>query len=182
MSTRKDVRSGLIYELLGEMMAPIEEKFQSGIMERGHMVEEVVKDTYYQWIESVWFCRRTDIPYIGISPDVVVIKKNRFVRALEVKGPAPKQMMKCWLSPSIPEEYFWQVVHYFVVFDDLETLDFVACSPDMYDEYFRKRTITVTREELQESIDLAKEALEEFHEEFLAIAETCINLKPKYLE
>lgn len=48
MSNRKDVRSGLIYELLGEMMAPIEEKFQSGIMERGHMIEEVVKDTYYQ--------------------------------------------------------------------------------------------------------------------------------------
>lgn len=91
-------------------------------------------------------------------------------------------MMKVWISPSISDEYFWQVVHYFVVFDDLECLDFVACNPDMYDEYFRKRTITVTRQDLQESIDLAKEALEKFHNEFLAIAERCINLKPKYLE
>ena len=47
MSTRKDTREGLIYELIAEQIAPLKlNPYQSPCMERGHIVEEIVREDY----------------------------------------------------------------------------------------------------------------------------------------
>lgn len=85
--------------------------------------------------------------------------------------------MKYFLSEEIPSEYFWQVVHYFIVLDDLEELDFIISNPDMYDSFFRMKKITVTRDELSERIEEAKERLSEFYGEWQETAKKIISLK-----
>lgn len=85
--------------------------------------------------------------------------------------------MKYFLSDEIPSEYFWQVVHYFIVLDDLEELDFIISNPDMYDSFFRMKKITVTREQLAERIEEAKSRLAEFYVEWNETAQKIISLK-----
>ena len=46
MSTRKDTREGLIYELIAEQLAPPKPSYQNDCMERGHIVEEIVREDY----------------------------------------------------------------------------------------------------------------------------------------
>lgn len=46
MSTKSGTRENLIEELIAEKIAPLQETYTSGIMERGHLVETVVKELY----------------------------------------------------------------------------------------------------------------------------------------
>lgn len=132
-------------------------------MDRGKEMEEIVKKIYGEKIENVGFVSRTDIDWIGISPDGLIPDENgKITRAVEIKSPSPKIFVKYLLDDEIPEEYFWQVVHYFIVFDDLESLDFIIYNPDFYAENLRIKTIIVTREELAEKIEYAKMELAEF--------------------
>lgn len=62
----------------------------------------------------------------------------------------------------IPDEYFWQVVHYFITIDTLEELDFVIHNPDPFDKRLRTLVITVTREQLETQIMMAKASIAEF--------------------
>ena len=164
MLSRKSTKEELIYELLAEKLAPLPETYQSGWMERGHRVEEVVKKLLEkEKVESVGFISRTDIDWIGISPDGIIRDENgKITRAVEIKSPSPKIFVKYLLDDKIPEEYFWQVVHYFIVFDELEELDFIVYNPDFYAEELRIKTIKVTRAELAEKIEYAKMELAEF--------------------
>lgn len=179
--SRKSTKEELIYELLAEKLAPLPEAYQSWWMERGHRVEEVVKKLLEkEKVESVGFIARTDIDWIGISPDGIIRDASgKIVKAIEVKAPSPKIFVKYFLSDKIPEEYFWQVVHYFIVLDDLKSLDFIAYNPDFYSSDARMKIIHITREELQEKIDLAKTCLAEFYAEYNKFAEKFIKKATK---
>lgn len=171
MSTRKGVKEELALELLAENLAPLPEVYQSGWMERGHRMEEIVKKIYGETIEDVGFIARTDIDWIGISPDWIIRDEDgKITRAVEVKSPSPKIFVKYFLSDSIPDEYFWQVVHYFVVLDELEELDFIIYNPDFFSEEIRVKTIKITREELAEKIEFAKCQLAEFFAKYQEMA------------
>lgn len=87
-------------------------------------------------------------------------------------------MMKYWMMDSIPDEYFWQVIHYFIVIDELESLDFIISNPDMHDAFFRNKVITVTRIELEKDIERAKVDLADFYTEWVAMMQKFISLKP----
>ena len=87
--------------------------------------------------------------------------------------------MKYWIENKIPDEYFWQVIHYFIVIEDLESLDFIIANPDMHDSFFRNKTITVTRSELEAQIENAKTALNDFYSEWVEMMNKFISLKPK---
>lgn len=89
--------------------------------------------------------------------------------------------MKYWLEDGIPDEYFYQVVHYFIVIDELEELDFIICNPDVYDSFFRTKIIKVTRSELERDIENAKLALSDFYTEWIEMMQKFISLKPKEL-
>lgn len=62
-------------------------------------------------------------------------------------------------------------MHYFIVFDELETLDFVVYNPDFYAEELRIQTRKITRAELAEKIEYAKMELAEFRAMWQATAQ-----------
>lgn len=71
------------------------------------------------------------------------------------------------MEREIPTEYFWQVVHYFVIIDELEELDFIVYNPEVYDPKLRMVTITVTRAELEEDITKAQDEIRKFRVEWV---------------
>lgn len=177
MGSKKTQRE-LIYELTAEKMAPLVETYQSGAMERWHLVETVVKELYTEPVMNAGFVIKNE--WIWISPDWLIQSEDGIIRkALEVKWPQPKNTIKYWVEDSIPDEYFWQTVHYFICIDTLEELDFTVCNPDVYDSFFRMKTKTVTRDELSEYIEMAKVALANFYPEWIEVMNKLISLKPK---
>lgn len=82
--------------------------------------------------------------------------------ALEIKSPQVKSYVRYVLAGGIPEEYYWQVIQYFIVIDSLQYLDFVIFNAQIKDKAFRVRRIRVTREELAEDIEKAKTQLLKF--------------------
>jgi len=162
MSSRESTRNLLMEELIAEKVCPLQDVYQSDAMERWHLIESVVKELYTkEKVDIVWFVRKND--YVGLSPDGIIYRGDDIVKGLEVKGPLPKNLIKYWMTPTkIPEEYFWQVVHYFIVIDTLEELDFVIHNPDPFDKRLRTLVITVTRKELETQIMMAKASIAEF--------------------
>ena len=170
--TSRKKRMNLIYELIAEKLAPLPEVYTSFWMDRGKEMEEIVKKIYGEKIENVGFVSRTDVDWFWISPDGIIRDENgRITRAVEIKSPAPKTAIKYILDDKIPDEYFWQVVHYFIVFDDLEELDFIVYNPDFYAEELRIQTRKITRESIADKIEYAKNELVEFRQMWLETAQ-----------
>lgn len=165
-------RMNLIYELIAEKLAPLPEVYTSFWMDRGKEMEEIVKKIYGEKIENVGFVSRTDVDWFWISPDGIIRDEDgKITRAVEIKSPAPKTAIKYILDDKIPEEYFWQVVHYFIVFDDLMELDFIVYNPDFYAEELRIQTRKITRESIADKIEYAKNELVEFRQMWLETAQ-----------
>jgi hypothetical protein len=68
------------------------------------------------------------------------------------------------IENKIPDDYKWQIVNYFLINEDLETLDLCLYNPDMYLEKLRIHIIKVKREDLQDEIDKIMKALDPFVE------------------
>lgn len=144
-------------------------------MERGHLVEEIVWELYPTPYEQVGFIKKND--WIGISPDGVILENWKIKKAIEIKSPEIKNSIRYWMDDTIPDEYHWQIVHYFVVIDTLESVDFLVCNPDIEDDFFRLKVKTITREELSEDIEKAKEELVSFRELWMETMQKFISLK-----
>lgn len=144
-------------------------------MERGHQVEEIVWELYPEPYEQVGFIKKND--WIGISPDWVIFENWEIKKAIEIKSPEIKNSIKYWMDDTIPDEYYWQIVHYFIVIDTLESVDFLVCNPDIEDDFFRLKVKTITREELAEDIEKAKEELVSFRDLWMEIMQKFISLK-----
>jgi len=63
---------------------------------------------------------------------------------------------------SYEKQYYWQVVHYFLVIDTLEKVTFSLYNPDIWDKDKQLHIITVTRQDLQQEIDKAEKKLADF--------------------
>ena len=112
-----------------------------------------------------------------MSPDGIILNGEEIVKAIEIKAPEIKNSIKYWMENKIPDEYYWQIIHYFIVIDTLESIDFLVCNPDIEDDFFRLKVKTITREELKEDIEKAKEELVSFRELWLEIMNKFISLK-----
>ena len=170
MSSKKSTREELMYSLIYEKIAPLQDTYQSWAMERGHIVESVVKELFdHKNINTVGFLRRTDNDCIGISPDGIIFENGIITKAVEIKAPLGKNFVKYWIQDTIPDEYFYQVVMYFVVIDTLESLDFIIHNPEPYDERVRTKIKTVTRKELEADIFRAQAMICEFQVEWTKV-------------
>ena len=170
----KEARKTLMIELIAELIAPPEESYKSQAMEMGNIGEEIIKEDYPDYVSVGLILGDED--WIGISPDAVMKDINKYLlsnppipvvtidKALEIKSPEPKSFIRYALDGGIPKQYYWQVVHYFVVIPTLQELDFVIYCPQIG----IKRVVHVTRAELQEDVDKAKESLQEFRKEWLS--------------
>lgn len=124
-------RQTAIYDILGERLkVGVAEEYESPI-DRGNRLEPEAVAAYEMetGLETtvVGFAQREDQEHIGNSPDRYVGE----VGALEVKCPEHKNHMKYVIEDKIPDDYYWQVVQYFVVKDTLEWLDFMSYNPDI---------------------------------------------------
>lgn len=100
-------------------------------MARGHILEPKALEAFEQKTGKqldktsvVWISDYDDNAYI--SPDGTITSDDGKIReAVEVKCLASPKVVKAFLTGKYPEEYFPQVLKYFMVNDDLEKLYFV---------------------------------------------------------
>ncbi len=162
MGTPK-ARSEATYEFIAELLTvgiPDDEN----PMERGKRLEpEALAAFTYQTglaVETVGFCEHDDDPSIANSPDALVVGKNA---AVEVKCLNGAKHVKMWFTESVPDDYKWQVVQYFVVNDQLETLYFVGYHPEI--ESHPLVILTISRSSVFAEIEEARAAQVRFLDE-----------------
>ena len=66
----------------------------------------------------------------------------------------------------MPDEYKWQVVHYFIVIDTLQDVRFTIFNETIKDANCRMKSWTITRDSMQTYIDQAKSELSKFKVEW----------------
>jgi hypothetical protein len=166
VSAKKETRDGLILELIAEKLAPIKESYTSSAMERGHLIESLLKEDFPEYSE-VGMIKRDGCDWIGISPDAVKIDEDGKIRkALEVKGLEAKGHIEVAIKKEIPSEYVWQGVHYFIVIDELEELEFMFFNPEIFDPTLRLVRIKMTRESVAAKIEEAQAKIVSFRAEW----------------
>src|SRR3990167_3681731 len=153
--------SKLIYEMIAEKYEA-KENYQSSEMSEGVLKEPWAIDKYEeetgQKVTMVGFITKGED--LGLSPDGLIGKK----KGVEVKCPSLSKHIEYVVKDAIPAEYKWQVVHYFVVIDELEELDFVTYHPKF--SLKEIHIVNVKRTELEEEIKEAKEKIAMFLEKY----------------
>lgn len=137
------------YELIAERVAIPHDG--ENVMDRGIRLEEEAvarfSKAYGKKVNTdlvIW--SREDNSDIAISPDGSIGKTE----AVECKCLSSASHIEAFLTQQIPDEYWGQVIQYFVVNDKLKTLHFVFYDPRMPKDFF---WIDVKREDIQERID-----------------------------
>lgn len=153
--------SKLIYEMIAEKYED-KNSYQTSDMAEGVLKEPWAIDKYEeetgQKVTTVGFITLGD--NLGLSPDGLVGKK----KAVEVKCPSLAKHIEYVVNDKIPSEYKWQVVHYFVVIDELEELDFITYHPKF--PLKEMHIINVKRSDFSEDILDAKEKINNFLEKY----------------
>jgi len=124
-------------------------------------------------VERVGFCESDDIKEVAQSPDGYIADTND-TEAIEIKSMGGKNHVKLWLTNEVPDEYYWQVIQYFVVNDKLEKLYFVGFNPQI--PVHSLHIIEVKRENLESDIKKAKESQKVFLQEIESILLTLIKI------
>jgi len=110
-------------------------------------------------VERVGFAEDDDNPLIANSPDGLIGEDE----AIEAKCLGGKNHIKMWLTNEIPDEYFWQVVQYFVVNKKLQTLYFVGYNPDI--PIHSLHIIEIKKADIEEETKKAKKEQKKFLDE-----------------
>ena len=161
----------LMFELIAEKVAPLEENYTTPAMQRWNDLEPEAADRFEEitWLkcEEVGIIKKNN--YHILSPDRIIYNEEGIItKALEIKCLAAKKMLKYMTCETfhdvykIEKLYFYQVVNYFLVIDTLEELSFMIYHPWMYDENMQQFIIKVTREDLQKDIEKAEEKISAF--------------------
>lgn len=173
------VQKTVMYELIAEEFAPLEEQKNTLAMQRWNDLEPIAKAKYIdltkEKVEEVWFIKKND--FLGLSPDGIIDTQKKLLedvshipeygKAIEIKCPMHKNFAKYILEDKIPAEYKAQVLQYFLVIDDLQELDFIIYNPDFYIKEAQMKIITITREELEKDLEKAREKIEDFRENWI---------------
>lgn len=145
-------------------------------MDRGHRLEiEAIatfrKITGLSIVENscVWVSDTDE--NMMVSPDAYVKpgKNGKITHAVEIKCLASHKHIRAIIEGKYPDEYREQILQYFIVNDDLETLYFV-----MYDDRVPSHPIEIfqiLRSEVEEKLELYKEKQLEVLKEINEIVE-----------
>jgi putative phage-type endonuclease len=156
------------YELIAERIAqPADDE---NVMERGHRLEtEAIalfeEKTGKKFDTSLVIWEREDNANIAISPDAFADTE-----AVEIKCLSSASHIEAYLIQQVPDEYEYQVLQYFIVNENLETLYFVMYDPRM-PEKIQLHYFTITREQVAEQVKLYTE----YQKEKLAKIDDIIN-------
>lgn len=129
----KELKDSAIFaEILSAQFEPYQEEYQfkSDAMQHGNDLEPQAR-LFYELLNDVDVVQigwaEMDNGIAGISPDGLVVSNG----AVEFKCPTRKQHTGYILDPeSLVKDYFWQIVQYFVVFDDIEWVDICSFRPE----------------------------------------------------
>lgn len=145
------------YELVAERLAVDESEFDGYVpnetpMDRGtrlqkFAIDQFTKETGKEVDEKLVMWVREDNEAISVSPDGVISETE----AIETKCLSSARHIEAYLTQSIPDEYEFQRLQYFIVNDKLQKLYFAFYDPRIPLKSFFY--ITVTREEVQSQID-----------------------------
>ena len=163
-----------IDELIAERMTgTIPDSFTSDAMKHGILFEpeaiRVYEETTKNKVEEIGFCVHDKYPFIAVSPDGLVKVDGKYQGAVEVKCPSSKKHIEYIRIGRVPAEYKAQVLHYFVVVEDLVWLDFVTYDPRM--KSHKINVHRVHRNEIQEEVDAALAAYLKFYDKLLKYEE-----------
>ncbi len=159
----------LINELIAEKLTgEAKENFVNLAMAKGVEAEDFAVEEYEEQTgeitEKVGLCVSDEFDWMVNSPDRLIKKEDKYVKAVEVKCPNADTLVKYIRNGGVPKEYLGQVMSYFLVNEDLEELDFVVYSPLIQTEQYRLCIINVKREDLK--LDEAKEKLLKFYAKY----------------
>ena len=167
-----------MYELIADKYLVEEDLRPYEIIERWHILEIraklVFEEHTWKTVTEVWFIERDE--FQGLSPDgIIETTPWIYWESLEIKCPRGKNYVKYLIEDILPKEYEPQVLNYFMVMEDLETLYFMMYNPDTIWPLKKFHIITVTREQLQDKINKAEEKLETFKAKRTKWIETLLN-------
>jgi len=158
-----------IYELIANALTPAKDRTTNDAMNHGNEYE-LDAITLYEMeqgvVDRVGFVLHDKYDWLGVSPDALVKKGKKYVGGVEVKCPDTKTHIKYLEDDKIPAEYRAQIMQYFLVCDTLQRLDFVSYDPRIQmpeHQLFIKR---ITREELEDELDVAMGKLLKFREKW----------------
>lgn len=149
-----------MYEVLATMTTNVKPKsldsieaIKWGNEQEPHARDAYMKATGFDVIEIGFIINGR----LGLSPDGAVLGKQREIaHTVEIKCPDTKTHIKYLLKGGVPKEYQPQIIHNFVVIDDLKRLDFVSYDPRQKNQPLY--IYTVMRESLGAEIEVAKMA------------------------
>ena len=171
----------LMQELISEDLAPLPESFQNDAMQRWNLLEPIAREEYEKQtglkVDELGFCLHETRKYLGLSADGFVMNaKWIYDHWVEIKCMGPKNHIKAIIDNKIPAEYKWQIVNYYLINEDLETLDMFLFNPDMYLEKLQTHTIKTKRSDFEKELKEIIPKIDEFKKQW---EETINNLTKK---
>jgi len=85
---------------------------------------------------EVGFVIHDTLDYLAISPDALVYQNGTPIGGVEIKCPSTKKHIEYIRQGKVPAQYKSQVMHYFIVIDSLQWVDFVSYDPRIQKNMF----------------------------------------------
>jgi len=128
--------NAVFYKLLHEFMEDFQiddNEFISEAMAIGNRLEPEAADLFSQVygkeVHEIGWAELDE--FIGISPDRIVCSLEKITEALEIKCPQGNTYAKYLCNNQLAiDDYCWQLVHYFLTFENLEKLNFMIYRPE----------------------------------------------------
>lgn len=163
----KGTGNAYLYEHLAMITTNRKPKDLTGIehVDRGNELEPVARKAYEKETKSkvklVAFIKNDRY---GISPDGLVMKPKDIAikKLLEIKCPDTNNHIRYILEKKIPAEHLDQIIHGFIVCDDVDEIDFVSYCPIF--KWKPLLIITVKRADLYVDIATTKVQYQKFVE------------------
>jgi putative phage-type endonuclease len=173
MGTPK-ARQDAIYEAIGNRLAVGIEDEEENPMARGNRLEGEARIMFEfemnKKVQETGFAEDDENPQIANSPDGLIGDNE----AIEIKCLGRKNHVKVWLTNQVPDDYYWQVIQYFVVNENLQKLYFVAYHPEI--KVHPMHIIEVNKNDILEDIEKAKKNENVFLKEVESILSTIIKI------
>jgi len=171
MGTPK-ARQDALYDIIAQRLTVGLDDGEENAMDRGTRLEvdaiaEFELETGLK-VDSTGLSEKDGNPFIANSPDGWIGEEE----GIEIKCPGGKNYVKMWLTNHVPDDYYWQMVQYFVVNEKLKKLYFVGYNPDI--PVHPLHIIEVKRETIMAEIADAESSQVAFIKEVEAILSTII--------
>ena len=156
-----DVVLTSVAELLSEIETGFaaDSGFVTDAMQWGLDNEQEYKDEYLykDGFEDLGFATNDKFPLVGCSPDSIHTSGKL---AVEIKCLNSANHIKICIKDEIPKEYLPQIWMYFIVFEELEKLQFVSYDPrNLKRPVFKK---IISRSDISTELEKVAEVIKEY--------------------